>query len=343
MIITQTPYRVSLFGGGTDFPEWFRDEPAAVVAGAIDKHCYITLRSLPPFFPYRYRIMYSRVETVARLDDVQHPAVRAAFREHLGDGGFELHHDGDLPARSGMGSSSSFAVGLLLAIRTHLGQEPGRHDLAVDAIEFEQRVLRERVGLQDQITAAYGGLNRVEFGPGPMDFAVRPLPLTTAQRDALAASLLLVYSGTQRTSSEVAASLRHTDRSRATAFRRTAEMVDEFEGLLASEAPGSEGFVQALGGMLDEAWALKAAANPVAVTSALAALRDMLRGAGATGVKVAGSGGGGFLLAAVLPERREALARSVAACDGCIAVPFRFEDTGSRVVHRSPDPRPLSG
>lgn len=344
MIITRTPYRVSLFGGGSDFPDWFRDEPGSVIAGAIDKHCYITLRSLPPFFPYRYRIMYSRVETVARLEEIEHPAVRAALAAHLAaEGGFELHHDGDLPARSGLGSSSSFAVGLLLAIRAHLGLPVGRHDLAMEAIAFEQEVLRERVGLQDQVTAAYGGLNRIEFGPRPMDFAVRPLPLTSQERDDLAASLLLVYSGSQRVSSEVAANLRHDDGDRRPVFRRTVAMVDEFERLLRDVGPSADGFVPALGELLDESWRLKAEANPAAVTPSLAVLRDELLAAGARGVKVAGAGGGGFLLAVVPPQEREVFALRVATLEGCIAVPFRFEDVGSSVIHHSPDPQPLIG
>src|SRR5688572_7912380 len=165
MIISRTPFRISFFGGGTDYPTWFRERGGAVLATTIDKYCYISVRHLPPFFAHRYRIVYSAVENVREIDEIQHPAVKAVLDWHKVDRGLEIHHDGDLPARSGLGSSSSFTVGLINALQALDGRLTTKQQLARDAIHIEQCVIREPVGSQDQISAAYGGFNRIEFRP----------------------------------------------------------------------------------------------------------------------------------------------------------------------------------
>ena len=163
MIITRTPFRISFFGGGTDYPVWYQDNGGVVLATTIDKYCYISCRHLPPFFEYKHRIVYSRIEKVHRVDEIEHPAVRAILSWADCDEGLEIHHDGDLPARSGLGSSSSFTVGLVQALAALEGQYTSKEELARNAIHIEQHIIKEAVGSQDQISAAFGGFNRIEF------------------------------------------------------------------------------------------------------------------------------------------------------------------------------------
>jgi len=165
MIITRTPFRISFFGGGTDYPGWYREHGGAVLATSIDKYCYLTCRYLPPFFEYRIRVVYSRIENCNSLEEIEHPSVRETLRFLDVQRGVEIHHDGDLPARSGMGSSSAFTVGLLHALYALKGRMPGKHQLATESIQLEQEILKETVGSQDQVTAAYGGFNHIAFHP----------------------------------------------------------------------------------------------------------------------------------------------------------------------------------
>src|SRR5215813_10874580 len=188
MIISRTPFRLSLFGGGTDYPDWFREHGGAVVGTAIDKYCYISARRLPPFFEHRSRIVYSQVELVRETSEIQHPAVRGILTELGIKEGLEIHHDADLPARSGLGSSSSFTVGLLNALYALDGRMVSKRDLGREAIHVEQDVLKETVGCQDQLWAAFGGLNHIEFFPDG-DFAVSPVILPAERRDLLSSSM----------------------------------------------------------------------------------------------------------------------------------------------------------
>jgi D-glycero-alpha-D-manno-heptose-7-phosphate kinase len=176
VIISRTPFRISFFGGGTDYPTWYRDHGGAVLAATIDKYCYLTCRYLPPFFEHRYRVVYSYIENVQSIDDIKHPAARAVLRYLNVDRGVEIHHDGDLPARSGMGSSSSFTIGLLHALHALRGQMVSKYQLAQEGIVVEQEVLKETVGSQDQVMAAYGGVNHVAFHQSG-EITVRPVLL----------------------------------------------------------------------------------------------------------------------------------------------------------------------
>ena len=192
MVISRTPYRISFFGGGTDYPAWYREHGGAVLATTIDKYCYLTCRYLPPFFEHRIRIVYSKNETCQTVDEISHPAVRETLRYLKMERGLEIHHDGDLPGRSGMGSSSAFTVGLLHALHGLDGRLSGKHQLAMESIHVEQELLKETVGSQDQVCAAYGGVNRIEFNPNG-DVTVRPVTLARARLLELNSYLMLFY------------------------------------------------------------------------------------------------------------------------------------------------------
>lgn len=184
MIISRTPFRISLFGGGSDYPQWYRQHGGSVLGFAIDKYCYISLRELPPFFEHRHRVVYSKVETVKEIDEIQHPAVRHVLQDMGIERGVEIHHDGDLPARSGLGSSSSFTVGLLNALYALSGRIASKNHLAQEAIRIEQNVIRENVGSQDQVWAAFGGFGRIDFAPDD-SFSMMPFVMTRDRRDEL--------------------------------------------------------------------------------------------------------------------------------------------------------------
>src|SRR5260221_11354440 len=191
MIISRTPFRVSFFGGGSDYPQWYRQNGGAVLATAIDKYCYISCRRLPPFFDYKHRLVYRKQETVNRISEIEHPAVRGVFSHFKWEEGVEIHHDGDLPARSGLGSSSAFTVGLINAVHALEGQYVSKEALASQAIHVEQCVMRERVGLQDQISTAFGGFNHITVDRNGA-YSVSPMVLPRERLDALQNHLLLV-------------------------------------------------------------------------------------------------------------------------------------------------------
>jgi D-glycero-alpha-D-manno-heptose-7-phosphate kinase len=323
VIITRTPYRVSFLGGGTDYPAWFRAHGGAVLATAIDKFCTITCRRLPPFFAHRSRIVYSRVEEVAANDRIEHPAVRAALGFLGIEDGVEIHHDGDLPARAGIGSSSSFTVGLLHALRAFRGlaAEPGR--LAREAITVEQDVIGENVGCQDQVTAAFGGFNRIAFHRDG-GFDVRPLVLDPERRRALDDHLMLFFTGQTRIASEVARdvlanverNVPHLDRMRA--------MVDE--GIAILEGDGA---LDAFGALLDESWRRKRALASRVSTPLVDEVLAEAKAAGATGGKLLGAGGGGFVLLFAPPAVQTAVR---ARLRKLLEVPFTFEERGAELV-----------
>src|SRR5262245_55986430 len=234
MIISRTPYRISFFGGGTDYPAWYRKHGGTVLATSIDKYCYLTARFLPPFFEHRIRVVYSKIENCHDIDEVAHPAVREILRFLRFDRGVEIHHDGDLPARSGIGSSSSFCVGLLHALYALQGRMPSKAQLAAESIRIEQELMQENVGSQDQVTAAYGGFNHIVFQPGG-EISVRPVTISQQRMRELNDHLLLFFTGIKRTSSDVAQSyLKRMDANKRH-LRIMKDLVDEAIGLLQSE------------------------------------------------------------------------------------------------------------
>jgi D-glycero-alpha-D-manno-heptose-7-phosphate kinase len=327
MIICRTPFRISFFGGGTDYPGWYRSHGGAVLAATIDKYCYLTCRYLPPFFEHALRIVYRKIETCATVEEVSHPAVREALRFLHIDRGIELHHDGDLPARSGMGSSSAFTVGLLHALHALRGEMPTKLQLAKESIHIEQDVLQETVGSQDQVMAAYGGLRHVQFRSDG-EISVNPLILPSERSTELKAHLMLFYTGIARTAADVARSYVVGIESRGRQLRIMKELVEESIDVLASGMDMS-----AFGELLHEAWQAKRSLSARVSNSEIDRLYERARSAGALGGKLTGAGGGGFLLLFVPPEKQAAV---IEALDGQLHVPFEFETAGSQIIFYEP-------
>jgi D-glycero-alpha-D-manno-heptose-7-phosphate kinase len=323
VIISRTPFRISFFGGGTDYPEWYRQHGGAVLATTIDKYCYLSCRQLPPFFDYRYRVVWSKVENKNAIDEIEHPVVRCLLG-HMGfEHGVEVHHVGDLPARSGMGSSSTFTVGLLHALHALQGRMVGKHELMQEAIHVEQTLLQETVGSQDQASAAYGGFNKITFAPNG-HIQVSPIVLRPGRLEELDAHLMLFYTGIVRTASTVATAYVTDLAAKRRQLRILRDLVDESVDLLASDH-GIERF----GELLDEGWAQKKSLGGGISNDDVDDVYQRARSAGAIGGKIAGAGGGGFLLLFVPPARQEAVR---AALPELVHVPFRFESSGSQIL-----------
>ena len=290
MIITKTPFRVSLFGGGTDYPHWYKQHGGEVVSFTIDKYCYLTTRVLPPFFDHKFRIAYSVVETLKSFDEIKHPAVREAIRKYCPTLFLEIHHDGDLPARSGVGSSSAFAVGLIHSLKLLTQQTVTAEELANEAIELEQNILQENVGSQDQVACALGGLNHIIFDPDT-GWTANKIMMSDAYKNEMEDRMVLVYTGVNRISSDIQAHLFTNLKTKISTLNRTGLLARECQEILASE-----GDLDVIGEMLAESWELKRAMNSYAITHELDDLWDRARKAGALGGKVLGAGGGGFCL-----------------------------------------------
>jgi D-glycero-alpha-D-manno-heptose-7-phosphate kinase len=328
MIISRTPFRISLFGGGTDYAPWVARFGGAVLGLSIDKYCYISIRRLPPFFQYKHRIVYSTIESVTELSEIKHPAVRGVFQEFGVQTGLELHHDGDLPARSGLGSSSSFTVGLINALNAMRGRMISKRQLAAEAIRIEQQVLAENVGCQDQIWAAYGGLNRIDFRPDGT-FGVLPMIISTERKRELVDSMMLVFSGLSRIASEIAKDqIDNIDKKEAqlTAMRK---MVDMGEQILCNPREP----IHRLGELLHEAWMLKRTLSSKIATTETDEIYETARAAGASGGKLMGAGGGGFMVLIVKPELK---ARVREALRNLVHVKFDIDTQGSKIMVYEP-------
>jgi D-glycero-alpha-D-manno-heptose-7-phosphate kinase len=329
MIISRTPFRLSLFGGGTDYPSWYTKHGGAVLATTIDKYCYLTCRYLPPFFEHRYRVVYSRVESCHRIDEIGHPVVREVLRYLNIEQGVEIHHDGDLPARSGMGSSSSFTVGLLHALHALKGEMRSREELAREAIHVERDLLQETVGCQDQVIAAFGGINHISFSPSG-DFSVRPLTVPKPRVEALQSNLMLFYTGVERFASQVANSYVHDlNESKRRQLRLVRDLVEE-----SIEIIQGDGDLEPLGALLHEAWDAKRSLSTQVSTDGIDALYETARRAGALGGKLVGAGGGGFMLLFVPPTRQRAVKEAI---HPALHVPFQFQFSGSHIIFYDPE------
>jgi D-glycero-alpha-D-manno-heptose-7-phosphate kinase len=329
MIIARTPFRVSFLGGGTDYPAWYQEHGGTVLASTIDKYCYLTCRHLPPFFEHRFRIVYSKIENVKILDEITHAAAREVLRFLGVQRGMEIHYLGDLPARSGIGSSSAFTVGLLHAVHALHGQTVSPRQLAAEAIHLEQDVLRETVGSQDQVLAAYGGFNHVQFS-AEGEISVRPVDIPPERKAQFSAHLMLFYTGIQRTASEIAGTyvpgIRRHD-ARLTAIN---DLVQEGLSLLSGQ-----GNLALFGELLHETWRLKRNLSAAVSSARVDAIYQDARSAGALGGKLLGAGGGGFFLLFVPPERRAAVAEKLG---GLLQVPCNIESAGSRIIFNDLEP-----
>ena len=327
MVISRTPFRVSFFGGGTDYPAWYRQNGGCVIAATINKYCYLTCRYLPPFFEHRIRVVYSKIEDCLTVDQIKHPSVRETLRYLKFERGLEIHHDGDLPGRSGMGSSSAFTVGLLHGLRALQGQMMGKRQLAAESIRIEQELLRETVGSQDQVCAAYGGLNLIQFHRND-DFSVRPVTTSPARIAELQSCLMLFYTGIKRTASTIASSYVTNMDAKAAVLKRFMNMVEESVAILNGDQP-----LHRFGELLDEAWTAKRSLGGMISNSLVDTHYAAARAAGALGGKLLGAGGGGFLLLFVPPERQAAVR---AALTRLIEAPFEFEGNGSQIIFYDP-------
>ncbi len=328
MVISRTPFRISFFGGGTDYPAWYRQHGGSVLAGTINKYCYLTCRHLPPFFEHRIRVVYSKIEDCRTIDEIAHPAVRGILRYLKFERGLELHHDGDLPGRSGMGSSSAFTVGLLHALYALRGQIASKQQLARESIHIEQELLRETVGSQDQVCAAYGGLNQIQFLTNG-DVAVQPVTLAPHRLREFNAHLMLFYTGIKRTASDVAASYVSGLEAKAAPFQKMKALLDESLQILQGT-----GDLARFGELLHQSWEAKRSLSAKVSNPQVDAYYETARSAGAIGGKLLGAGGGGFLLLFVPPERQANVRRNLSRL---IHVPFEFEFSGSQIIFFDPE------
>jgi len=329
MIITRTPLRISFFGGGTDYPVWYREHGGAVLATTIDKCCYISCRPLPPFFEYHSRVSYSKVENVSDNAAIEHPSVRGSL-QFLGiEDGVEIHHIADLPARTGLGTSSAFTVGLLLALYALKNQMRDKHGLATDAIHVEQELLREAVGAQDQVSAAYGGFNRIDFQNNGAIEVTRVLAVP-ARLAELEQHLALYFTGFSRTASEIAKEQIRMTPHRTRELETMHQMVNEAEAIISNSAyPIGE-----FGKLLHESWKLKRSLTQNITNSSIDEIYDTGLSAGALGGKLLGAGGGGFMLFFVPPERRKALRMRL---QKLLCIPFSLSSRGSHIVVYEPE------
>lgn len=327
MITSRAPFRISFFGGGTDYPVWFRKRPGAVLSTSIDKYCYITVRYLPPFFDYSSRIVYSKIELVKTPDEIQHPAVREALK-YLGiSEGVEIRHGADLPARTGLGSSSTFAVGLMHALHAMKHRMVSHEQLAKEAIHIEQNVLKENVGCQDQVISAFGGFNRIDFHTDD-SFAVSPVILPPDRIRDFNDHLLLFFTGFTRTASEIAGEQIGNTHKKEKELARMHEMVGE--GVRTLEA----GAMAEFGELLHEAWTLKRSLSSKVTTPEIDAVYEAARGVGAIGGKLLGAGGGGFMLIFARPANHAVIC---ARLSKFLRVPFALETSGSQIIVYQPD------
>lgn len=326
MIITKTPFRMSFFGGGTDIPSFFNEHGGAVISTTFDKYAYVNVRHLPPFMPYYTELCYSKFERVNNVDDIQHPAIREAMRM-LDIHEIRLTYEGDLPARTGLGTSSTFAVGMLNAFYALKGKYVGKRKLAEDAIYLERELCNENGGWQDQIAAAFGGLNRIDFSNN--QFKVTPIIIHPDRKKLLNDSLMLFYTGISRFSSEVQKDTMSNLYEKISKLKEMLMLVDEAQNILESKHADINDF----GRLLDQTWNLKRKTGGKITNNSIDNLYERGLKAGALGGKLLGAGSGGFLLFFVEPDKRDNLLKEF---DELMHVPFLLEDEGTTVVHYNP-------
>lgn len=326
MIITKTPFRMSFFGGGTDMPSFFNEHGGAVISSTFDKYCYVNVRHMPPFHPYISELVHNRFERVNDLDEIEHPLIRECMKLH------DIHeirltYEGDLPARTGLGTSSTFAVGMLNAFCALKGRMMSHRQLAEEAIKVERDILHEKGGWQDQIAAAYGGLNRIDFKDG--NFSVHPIIISPERKSELNENLLLFYTGIQRFSSEIQANTFGNASAKTQQLLDMLQLVDEAEKILCNKNTSLNEF----GRLLDATWRLKRGTGSKVSNGSIDELYDVAIKTGALGGKLLGAGGGGFLLFYCEKEKQPTL---IKALEKLMIVPFNFESGGAQILYYSP-------
>lgn len=327
MIITKTPFRMSFFGGGTDMENYFRENGGAVLSTTFDKYCYVTVRHLPRFFEYKTHLTYSKTEYINEYDEIQHPAIRNAMKM-LDMHELRLIYDADLPARSGLGTSSSFAVGMLNAFYALKGKYADKKKLADEAIYLERVLCQEAGGWQDQIAASFGGFNRINFSAD--GYEVLPVIVSPERKKLLNDNLMMFFTGFTRFSSDVQKANGLSSQDKKAQLKQMYALVDEAEKILTDKSADLDDF----GRLLDHTWKLKRQTGSAVSTDSIDGLYAKGIQAGALGGKLLGAGGGGFLVFYVQPEKQKAVMR---AMEGLMYIPFEFENGGSRVIHYTPE------
>lgn len=322
MVITQTPFRMSFFGGGTDFPGFYEEYGGSVISTTFDKYCFVTVSHLPRFFDYKNQITYSRIEKTDTVDMIEHPAVREAMK-YLDMHELRMVYEADLPARSGLGTSSSFAVGMLNAFYALKGKYADKMQLAKDAIYVERTLCKESGGVQDQIAASFGGLNRINFSSE--GFVVNPIIMSKERKKQLNDNLMLFFTGFSRFSSDIAKNQEKATRDKTNELKEMLLLVDEAEQVLTSKGDLNE-----FGRLLDHTWKLKRGITSKISNDSIDLLYRQAVEAGALGGKLLGAGGGGFLLFYVEKDKQAAVRETL---KDLLYVPFEFENTGTRVLY----------
>jgi len=327
MIISRTPFRVSFFGGGTDYHGWYKDHKGAVLATTIDKYCYITCRYLPPFFEHKSRIIYSKMEHVKTINEIDHPSVREVLRFLKIEDGIEIHHDGDLPARTGLGSSSAFTVGLLNGLYALKGMMPTKDQLANEAIHVEQDMIKENVGCQDQTLAAYGGFNFIEFG-GANHLQVSTVTVGPERLRELQSHLMMFFTGFSRTASEIAShqikNIPNKEKELTAMYQMTVQALEILK----------KGNILDFGKLLNESWQLKRSLSEKISNQHIDEIYQAAKDAGAEGGKILGAGGGGFVLIFAAPSKQAKIRERL---KDLLEIPFKFESLGSQIIFYQPN------
>lgn len=327
MIITKTPFRMSFFGGGTDMVDFFDEYGGSVISTTFDKYVYVTVRHLPRFFDYSTELLYSKMERVTNIENIQHPMVRNAMKM-LDMHELHISYDADLPARTGLGTSSTFAVGLLNAFYCLKGKFRSKKELAVDAIYLERNLCREAGGWQDQIAASFGGLNRIDFKND--SFHVNPIIISPNRKEELNDNLLLFFTGFTRFSADIQQNTTRTMDEKHAQLMKMLHLVDEAEDILENTSRELDDF----GKLLDITWKLKRQTGSKISTGTIDEFYNKGIHAGALGGKLLGAGGGGFLLFYVTKDKQDSVRK---ALSNLMEVPFRFENSGTRVVYYTPE------
>ncbi|MDD5109534.1 MAG: kinase [Candidatus Omnitrophica bacterium] len=324
MIITRTPLRISFFGGGTDYPAWYDKNGGSVLSTTINKYCYISCRYLPPFFNHKYRIRYVEREEVQVVDEIKHPSVRECIRFMNVGHGIEMVHTSDIPARSGVGSSSAFTVGFLQALNALKGKMSSKRQLARDAIYVEHNLIKENVGAQDQVAVAFGGLNKIDFG-GDDVFYVYPVTIPRERIDLFQTHLMLFFTGFSRNASDIAGEQIRKTSELKKELQEIKGMVDAAIDILNSQTRDIKDF----GKLLHESWLIKRSLTPMISSDEINSIYDISRKAGALGGKLLGAGGGGFILLFAEPAVQIKIKEKL---KNILHVPFTFEKLGSQVI-----------
>lgn len=329
MVISRTPLRISFFGGGTDYPVWYKNNNSVVISTTINKYVYVTCRNLPPFFDYKYRIRYTEQEYTQRISQIKHPSVRECLRFIGYREGIEMQHNADIPALSGMGSSSAFTVGLLNSLYALKDKMVDKRQLALDAIYVEQKMIGENVGAQDQTAAAYGGLNKMDFG-GKQIIEVTPLSVSPRKIHALENNLMLFFTGITRDASKIASSQVKSANQKSSELEKMYEIARQAYKLFTKSKTNMDD----IGLLLDESWKVKKTLSDKISNKFIDDVYERARKAGAIGGKLLGAGSGGFMLFYVRNNKQQ---RVRAKLKNLLHVPFKFENYGSQIIYKMPN------